>query len=81
MSTKYNGMQKASDWQGQYIKTTRDLSNSLGRIPAGSLAKVTTVSRGKLAITSDPCGCCGVQLHMTGLTYFDVELAENQKSP
>jgi hypothetical protein len=73
---KYNGMQKAADWDGKRVKAVRQVINGGGYGAApGTLGTVRGIYAG-LDITFDVCTHCGTVTHIGKVGYFDVELAE-----
>ena len=72
---KYNGMKKASDWKGCRVKAVRDIRNRGGdAVKAGAVGEVSNAYSG-LRVTFEKCVHCGTVLHVTHLSYTDVELA------
>lgn len=51
--------------EGRY-RTTRDLRNGWGVIPAGTAVRITD-KRGGLEIEAEECECCGVRMTMRGV--------------
>ena len=70
--SKYNGMKRAGDWHGVRVLTVRDIRNSVSILPASSLGTITSCNPGGLTITVDKCECCGVQVIISHLKYYDV---------
>lgn len=73
---KYNGMQKAADWNGKRVKAVRPVRNGGGQgATPGMLGTVRGVYAG-LDITFDVCTHCGTVTYIGKVDYFDVELAD-----
>ena len=80
MSKKYLGKENAQELAGAAVILRRAVSNGLGQMPAGTKGIITNnrgfVRDGKLAFRSDRCSCCGLQWHVAGLHYADLELVK-----
>lgn len=74
MKDKYNGMQKAAEWEGKRVKAVHQLRNGGGQgVTPGMLGTVKGVYAG-LNITFDVCSHCGTVMHVSRVGYHDVEL-------
>ena len=73
---KYNGMERAGDWEGKNICAARQIRNGGGQgVMPGMKGKVTSAHRG-LNVTFDICDHCGTVMHVSKLNYSDIELME-----
>ncbi len=73
---KYNGMQKATDWEGKRVRAVRAIHNGAGYgVTPGMLGTVERAYAG-LNITFDVCTHCGTVTHINKVGYFDIELAD-----
>lgn len=54
-----NGPSLLRDWHNLRVRTVRDLSNALARVPAGTTGTVRRSGRG-LVFESDACQHCGI---------------------
>ncbi|EHW1978079.1 TPA_asm: hypothetical protein GBZ53_06710 [Salmonella enterica subsp. enterica] len=70
--------QRLCDWNGATVKLIHETRNSLATLPAGTTGKIRVgyKSRNGLTFISNPCECCGVQLHITRMRPEDFELLE-----
>lgn len=50
--------------EGKKVKSTREIANGLGALPAGTTFTILRKYAG-LELESDPCAHCGVQLRIT----------------
>ena len=71
---------RAQDAIGRTIKTLEAISNGGYTIPAGTLATITGKREG-YALTTFPCGECGVQVHITRVLPRYVDLVNEQSEP
>ena len=73
---KYNGMKKAGDWVDKSIRAARQIRNNGGQgVMPGMTGTVTSAHRG-LNVTFDVCSHCRTVMHVSRLSYSDVELVE-----
>jgi len=63
---------RLEDMQARRWRTTRDLSNGYVMIPAGTVVEIT-YKRAGLNLRSEPCGSCGVAVHVSRCSPGDVE--------
>ncbi len=63
------------DWVGAKVRTKGEMSNSWAKLPAGSVATVTFVSRG-FDLTFDACSCCGVEVKISRVRPEHLEIIE-----
>ena len=74
MKDKYNGMQKAADWNGKRVKAVRQFRNGAGQgVTMGMLGTVKGIYAG-LDIAFDVCLHCGTVMYVNKVGYHDVEL-------
>ena len=52
------------DWKNGYVKATREIKTGGGRMPNGTIYKVTS-SGITVHLESIPCKCCGVAFNFT----------------
>jgi hypothetical protein len=66
------------DWNGATVKLVHETRNSLVTLPAGTTGKIHVgyKSRNGLTFISNPCECCGVQVHITRMRPEHVKLVE-----
>lgn len=69
------GKKLIRDWVGLTVRFRTQLGNGMGRMPAGTLAKVR-YAHGGLEVETEPCKCCGLQLRITRVSFTDVEVVE-----
>lgn len=73
MESEMIGPKLNRDWVGLRVRLRREASNSLCTIPAGTEGVIDRYSVGRRAIgfEGDPCECCGVSVHISGLHRSD----------
>ncbi|MBB4861595.1 hypothetical protein HNP46_000406 [Pseudomonas nitritireducens] len=64
------------EYVGRLVRTTKELRNGWGSIPAGTVATVTSQSPKGSFIEAEPCGCCGIKAFMSYLGVDDIEFIE-----
>lgn len=67
------------DWVGARVKTLHTMENGYARIPEGSTATVTGVSRG-LYLTFDYCNCCGMGVKISRVRPEHLEIIELKRA-
>ena len=63
----------AAEWSQVVVRTLRDLRNGLIGIPTGTLCRVTGKGGG-LSLSSQPCPCCKVRVHIRKVEPSAVEI-------
>ncbi len=59
--------------QGLKVRSLRELANGLGSVPKGTVFEIMGKHNG-LDLRSDPCGECGLRLHINRVSYRDVDI-------
>lgn len=60
------------DWVGQKVRLKRALSTSVMVVPVGTVCTVRYAHNGA-DLTTEPCGCCGVKIHVSKVGWSDLE--------
>ena len=66
------GSKLVGDWKGMRVRSTRELRNGWGSMPAGSFFRVTHATAG-IHMKSEPCACCGFQWSVSKVSSDDIE--------
>jgi len=69
---------RKKDWVGLRVRSRKDLQNSLGKIPAGTIFTVDRNYAG-LYLTSDPCPHCGVRFFIIKVPEREVTIIEEEE--
>lgn len=59
---------------GRRARTRCDLGNVYARIPAGSEGVATRTWRSGVSMEFDPCGKCGISLHLSHISRRNIDL-------
>lgn len=66
--------------EGCVVRSRRELSNQLGRVPAGTLFLVDFMGgRGLHLVSKDPCQHCGFSFKVSQVKPRDVEVVEDAR--
>ena len=79
MAKLYGDLKSAKQWAGRRVITTREISNGLGSIPAGTLGTIASgyhIREGNLHFKADKCPGCGLALICSRLHYADFKGVE-----
>lgn len=66
---------RMADWVGSRVKTLYAMENSYAKMPAGSVAVVTGVSRG-FNLEFAPCSCCSMTVKVSRVRPEHLEIVE-----
>lgn len=76
MSTQYSVVphpRLKREYEGRTIRTTRELRNGWGVIPAGVVATISKQSPKGSSLVFEPCNCCGLRAVISGVHKDDIE--------
>ena len=71
---------RMSDWVGAHVKTLYAMENGYAKIPSGSVAVVTGVSRG-FNLEFAPCSCCSMTIKASRVRPEHLEIVELKSAP
>lgn len=74
------GCKLVRDWIGATVRTRREMSTGMLRIPAGTEMTVRNVSPG-LRLEGAKCSHCGVSVYVTRVDSGDVSLVKLADTP
>lgn len=66
---------RMADWVGSRVKTLYAMENGYAKMPAGSVAVVTGVSRG-FNLEFAPCSCCSMTVKVSRVRPEHLEIVE-----
>lgn len=66
---------RVKDYAGGYVKATREVSNGVGKMPAGTIYKIRSAGI-TFHFESLPCSCCGHQFKFTSKGTLDHKLGD-----
>lgn len=66
---------------GKMAKTTRELKNGWGIIPAGTLVEIKSSNPYGMNVETEPCAHCGAKLSISHLGHGDLTLVEEGEGP
>ena len=64
------------DYKGQRVRTTTEMTNAWGTIPAGSLALIAEQTPKGSTLVIDACSCCGLKARMSAIKPDDIVFVE-----
>ena len=71
---QYNRLSQAQ-WKGQRVRSLAPIGTRIGVLPAGTMFTITH-KFGGFDVTSDPCECCGFQMHISRVQPGKLERVE-----